>query len=131
MARKQPTPRFEVSINGRKACLSGIAGYGVMNVIVSRVKRKPNRFPGEAKVRVNKAQWSKEDLDVYVGGLDINRGDVHLDWLRRDIQVGDTIVIRVLEKGAVDKPKGRPGRRLTTRSTRTRAKSARAGKRER
>ena len=125
MARRKPTPRFEVTINGRRACVSGIVGYGVMNVIVGRVKRNPKRFPGKGQVRFSKSEWSREELDIQVGGLDVNGTDEHLHWLRRGIRLGDEIVVRVLGQGPIDKPKSLGRRRLTTRSTRTRAKGAR------
>src|SRR5574342_103891 len=128
MARKQPSPRFEVFINGRKACTSGIAGFGVLNIIIGRVKRNPKRFPGKNNIRFNKSEWSREELDIQVGGLDVNGGDEHLHWLKRGISVGDEIVVRVLGRGTIDRPKSL-GRRLTGRSTPMRAKDARAGKR--
>jgi hypothetical protein len=131
MAKKRAAPLFEVAINGRKACTSGIAGYGVVNVILSRVKRNPARYPGARNVRFNKADWAKEELHVQVGGLDVNGIDEHLHWLKRTLKPGDEIAVKVLAEGVADKPKSLGGR-LTTRSTRTRAKkAARAGKRER
>jgi hypothetical protein len=105
MPKKQPAPRFEVLINGKKAATAGIAGYGVMHVIVGRVKRNPKRFPRDGKSAFSRAQWSKEQIDVNVGGLDINARDEHLHWLRRDLKAGDEITVRVLAAGKIDKPK--------------------------
>jgi hypothetical protein len=115
-------------------CVAGIESFGVMNVILSRVKRNPRRFPGKSKVRFTEREWSREQLDVYVGGLQINgddeRNDRHVDWLRRRIKPGDRIVVRVLSSGRFDPPRG-AGRRLTARRSRTRAKAARAARRGR
>ena len=128
------SPRFEVLLNGKRVCVAGIASFGVMNVILSRVKRNPKRFPGRKKVGYTARQWSTEQLGVYVGGLEINgedeRNDRHVDWLRRNIKPGDRIVVRVLQPGRFDPPRGM-GRRLTARRRPTRAKAARAARRGR
>jgi hypothetical protein len=112
---KVATPRFEVLINGRRACVAGVDTYGVLNVILSRVKRSPLRFPKQNPGRHTKRTWSREQLDVYVGGLEINgkdeRNDRHLFWLRRQIRPGDKIMVRVLPVGPVSKPKGESPRR--------------------
>jgi hypothetical protein len=105
MPKKQPAPRFAVLINGKKAATAGIAGYGVMHVIVGRVKRNPKRFPRDGKSAFSKSEWSKETIDVQVGGLDVNAGDEHLHWLRRNLKAGDEITVRILDGGKVDKPK--------------------------
>ena len=108
---KVAAPRFEVLINGRRACIAGVDTYGVLNVILSRVRRSPLRFPkqGTGQVEHTKRTWSREQLDVYVGGLEINgedeRNDRHLFWLRRQIKLGDKIVVRVLPVGPVSNPK--------------------------
>ena len=128
------SPRFEVLINGRRVCVAGIASFGVMNVILSRVKRNPKRYPGRRKISYTERNWSREQLDVRVGGLEINgedeRNDRHVDWLKRRIKPGDKIVIRVLSAGPVDPPKD-TFRRLTARRSPTRARAARAARRER
>ena len=124
---KVAAPRFEVLINGRRACVAGVDTYGVLNVILSRVKRSPLRFPKQRTRQVahTKRTWSREQLDVYVGGLEINgedeRNDRHLFWLRRQIRPGDKIMVRVLPVGPVSKPKGESPR-LKKRSSPRRAK---------
>jgi len=126
---KVTTPRFEVLINGRRACVAGVDTYGVLNVILSRVKRNPMRFPKQKHVRHTRRSWSREQLDIYVGGLEINgedeRNDRHLVWLRRRIAPGDKIMVRVLPVGPVTTPKG-----VSPRQTpRSRSKRVRRGAR--
>ena len=99
-----------------------------MNVILSRIKRNPQRFPKAPGW--TKRQWSKETLDVYVGGLEINgedeRNDRHVEWLKRYIKPGDRLVVKVLPPGRFDTPRPMGPRRPPTR-----AKAARAARRRR
>jgi hypothetical protein len=127
---KVATPRFEILINGRRACVAGVDTYGVLNVILSRVKRSPLRFPKQPGGHT-KRSWSREQLDVYVGALEINgedeRNDRHLSWLRRRIKLGDKILVRVLPAGRVSKPKGESPRqapRTRPKPTKRRARNA-------
>src|SRR6266581_895344 len=117
MSKKRASLRFEVQINGRSACTSGMDGFGVLDVVLTRVKRNPKSYPGKNAhpLKLSKAAWAKEHIDLYVGGLDTNHTDQHLHWLRENIKIGDEITIKVLPSGAIDKPLGRR-RRLTTRS---------------
>lgn len=113
--RRLATPRFEVLINGRKACVAGVARFGVLSVILTRVKRSPERFPGTKHVRYTKRTWSLEKLDVHVGGLEINGkdqlNDRHFVWLKQLLKPGDTVTVRVLSAGPVSKPKFQSPRR--------------------
>lgn len=124
---KVTAPRFEVLINGRRACVAGVSTYGVLNVILSRVKRSPMRFPKQKHVEYTKRVWSREKLDIHVGGLEINgedeRNDRHVAWLRRRIKPGDTIMVRVLSAGPISRPKGVSPRQ----SARSRPKRATRG----
>jgi hypothetical protein len=131
MAKRRAGLRFQVLINGRQACVSGMDGYGVLSAVLSRVKRSPKAYPGKNKhpLKIGKAEWSKERIEFDVGGLD-SIADQHLHWLKRDLRIGDEIVIRVLSGGKHDAPKGQH-RRLTARRSRTRAKAARAARRGR
>lgn len=123
--------RFQVTINGRRACVSGLDRYGVLSVVLSWVKRNPKAYSGDKKSgsKLTRAQWSKEEIEFSVGGLD-SAADEHLHWLRRELSIGDEIAIKVLPPGRYDAPKG-GYLRLTTRSRGTRAKAARAPRRGR
>ena len=107
--RQLATPRFEILINGRKACVAGVSRFGVLSVVLTRVRRNPERFPGRKRVRYTKRTWSREKLDVYVGGLEINGknelDDRSLVWLRQLLKPGDRIEVRVLSKGPVTSPR--------------------------
>src|SRR5262245_58417798 len=113
--------RFRVFVNGRAVCTSGMRGYGVLDVILTRVRRNPSTYPGKKAhpLELSKAAWSKERIDLHVGGLDTNGVDQYLHWLRHDVKIGDEISIRLLPEGEYDSPKG-AHRRLTPRPTRTR-----------
>jgi hypothetical protein len=126
MAKRRTGLRFEVLINGRRMCTSGMDGYGVLDVILTRVKRSPNAYPGKDKhpTKISKATWSKERLNLWVGGLD-SIADEHLHWLKRNLTIGDKITVKVLPPGKVDAPQGK-SRRLTARSDGTRPKGRRA-----
>jgi len=119
MSKQKPSLRFQVFINGRRMCISGLDGDGVLSIVLSRVKRSPDAYPGKNKhpLKMSKAAWSKERTDVSVGGLDLAT-DEHLHWLRRDLRVGDKISIKLLPSGEYDTPKG-SRRRLTARSSGT------------
>jgi hypothetical protein len=110
MAKRASGLRFEISINGRKSCTSGMDGYGVLDVILSRVKRDPAAYPGKPErpgdAARSKAAWSRERIDVSVGGLD-TASEEHLHWLRRGLRVGDRVSIRLLPPGRYDRAKGR------------------------
>ena len=105
MAKHREGLRFQVVITGRRACVSGMEGYGVLSAVLSRVKRNPTAYPGKNKHRITKAQWSKERIEFEVGGLD-SIADQHVHWLRRDLRIGDKIVIKLLPGGKHDAPKG-------------------------
>jgi hypothetical protein len=97
MGKQKPSPRFEVSINGRRACISGLDGDGVLTVVLCRVKRSVESYPGKKKhpLEWGKAAWSKERIDLSVSGLD-SPSDQHVSWLRRDLAVGDKITLKVV-----------------------------------
>lgn len=131
MTTRRAGLRFQVLINGRRACVSGMDGYGVLSVVLSRVKRNPKAYPGKNKHphKMTKAEWSRESIEFSVGGLD-SIADQHLHWLRRDLRIGDEVAIKLLAAGQYDAPKGRH-RRLTTRSKRASVKATRARHRRR
>ncbi len=84
---------FEVFVNGKRACTAGVGEYGVMNSILSLVK----------KPRCRRKMW----LDV--GGVPLGGADgdrMHVGWIgMKPISIGDEIRIKVTEKDEVDPPK--------------------------
>ncbi|WP_182867995.1 hypothetical protein [Stieleria mannarensis] len=89
--------RFEILKNGKRVCISGINGDGVLSVGVTYVKH-----PGQ-------------DLshDLQVGGLgvfdDSKERQHHADWASPQIATGDEITIRILPPGDFDEPCGMTG----------------------
>jgi len=90
---------IEVHVNGKKQCVAGIARDGVVSAILSWVGRGDEH-----------PELSREDVSLRVGGLDSKR-DEHVDWLTRDMAVGDEIVLRIVDVRKLDAPKKerRPG----------------------
>ena len=81
---------FEVSVNGGTPILAGTEHAAVLSVIAGHVSKL-------------------NELDVSVGGLVSVPGaeDEHWRWLRRDLQPGDEVRIRVLADAEASEPKER------------------------
>ncbi len=76
---------FKVSLNGKKLCLAGVGGHGVLSAIISWV-----------------AGDRGEDLFIEVGGL---ANEEHIDWVKqKPLRVGDEICIKIVELGSADEP---------------------------
>lgn len=86
---------FEVTINGKKVCTAGIGDYGVLNTILSFVggKESSDQTPSE-----------RLELTVFGVATSTVGASEHLEWLRRDLLVGDEIVIRIIEASECDQP---------------------------
>lgn len=95
---------FEVTLNGKLLCTAGLEN-GVVSTIIDWVNMNS---PG-AKPRGTKRATPKEFLSVTTGGLDTTT-DEHLTWRRRNLKVGDSVSIRVVEVPKVDKPRERKKR---------------------
>ena len=88
---------FEVSLNGKRACVAGVEGFGVLSAILSWVRRHPEKRRGRT---------AEEGLTIDVGGLrseDSGPGE-HLRWLSRSVRVGDRVSIRIVDTLKVDVP---------------------------
>jgi hypothetical protein len=84
---------IEVHVNGKKQCIAGIARAGVVSAILSWVGRD-DQHP----------DLPREDVSLRVGGLDSKR-DEHVDWLTKDMVVGDEIILRIVDVRKPDAPK--------------------------
>src|SRR5258705_11119609 len=100
---------IEVHVNGKKQCVAGIARDGVVSAILSWVGRGDEH-----------PDLAREDVSLRVGGLDSKR-DEHVDWLTRDMAVGDEIILRIIDVRKPDAPK--KGSRRTASDTRRRQKT--------
>jgi hypothetical protein len=90
--------RYQVLINGRVVCTSGVEGLGVLTAILTWIKRKrraDDHAPGTDEIL--------ESHYLKVGGT-TSGSDEHLQWCEEPLQEGDEIVIRILGPGAADKP---------------------------
>lgn len=89
---------YEVQLNGRRLCVAGAPGYGVLGTNLTWVKRSPERRrKGEPR-----AAYGVEEHFLQVGGL---FEDEHLDWISsRRIRTGDIVRIRVLRRATADRP---------------------------
>jgi hypothetical protein len=95
---------FEVVVNGKKACNAGLAGRGVLTAILSWAHRVPHLDP-----ETNQS-YPTEELMLDVGGLvstSENQPGDQMSWLRRQLQVGDTITINIKNLETVDEPETR------------------------
>jgi hypothetical protein len=86
---------FEVHINGKRKCIAGIGAPGVLTATLTWVLRKK-----EGRRR------KSEELELGIGGL-LSRTDEFLEWLQRDMRLGDEVAIRIVEVADSDKPKKR------------------------
>lgn len=89
---------FEVSLNGQRLTTAGIPGHAVLSTVITWVRSRHHKEPYR----------SNGHLDFRVGGLDANsrkREDgKHLEWVQRDLAVGDVVEVRILEAESADPP---------------------------
>ena len=94
--------RFEISLNGKPVCTSGIDGTGVLSANVSYV-----RHP-----------YDDGTFEIHIGGLGnyhpVEDTQQHVSWSKPEIGAGDTISIRLLEAGKFDLPLGMFGHPSTS-----------------
>ena len=85
---------FEITINGEKVCTAGVGDDGVLNSVISFAKRN------------DVETQPSESLDLRVSGVaNLEPGVMeHLEWLQRDLSVGDEVLIRIIEDSTCDKP---------------------------
>jgi hypothetical protein len=81
---------FDISINGESRVLAGVGDVGVLSAILTW---------GSASTAM------KGSTDLNVGG--ISGPSEHVQWLREQLKVGDTIFITIREVSDVDAPKQR------------------------
>lgn len=81
---------FDISINGESRVLAGVGDVGVLSAIITW---------GSGNTAM------KGSTDLNVGG--ISGPSEHVQWLREQLKVGDTIVVTIREVSDVDAPKQR------------------------
>ncbi len=143
---------MEVLKNGVRVCVAGAQDLGVLTAnFTAGGSLGPRAWDFSGKI-------TKPHMHLHVGGLTSRKGapDDHLDWVGHlEIRTGDAVTLRFIEIDEADAPvESRPAehktlssdereyfnismlkklrkKRLSTHSTRPRAKTARAGKRRR
>lgn len=81
---------FEVRINDGPSTIAGEGDISVLSAVISYVA-------------------SRNELGLQAGGL-ISRGPhdhEHVDWLQRDLRVGDTVTLRIVESDTPSAPVAR------------------------
>ena len=79
---------FEIGLNGKKLVRAGLyCRHYVLTCILGSLRRDSDE---------------SEELKINVSGLDIN-ADQHVDWMREDLKLGDTLSIKVIDDN-FDKP---------------------------
>jgi hypothetical protein len=77
---------FLVTVNGNRVALAGVGAQGVLNVMAGLSSGKHD-----------------DVLDLEIGGL-IGSTGAQVIWPSPEIEVGDEIVIKVVEADVVDEP---------------------------
>ncbi len=81
---------FEIVLNGEKLVLAGVGDDGVLTSIVSWGSADTAR---------------KGSVNLSVGGIE--RPATHVGWIKRELKVGDSVVVNIVEKHDVDEPQSR------------------------
>jgi hypothetical protein len=122
-ARREELMRaLRVSANGVKPITAGFPGPHVVSTIISSVIREPGR-----KAPTGEALPERE-LQLSVGGLDTAARE-HVSWLIAELEVGDKIVVEVVEVDSVDPPTSRRGGKAQPGAPKKPAKPAKTAKR--
>jgi len=94
---------FEVTINGKKVCTAGIGDDGVLTSILSLVAKSQtgSRLTSE----IEKGD-PFESLNLRVSGIATPKDGVNemVEWLHRDLVVGDEIVVKIIDASDCDEP---------------------------
>jgi hypothetical protein len=94
---------FEVTINGEKVCTAGIGDDGVLTSILSLVATTQT---ASELTPESGNETPSESLSLRVSGLASSTIGVNeaVEWLHRDLEVGDEIVIRITQAPDCDEP---------------------------
>jgi len=87
---------FQVELNDKLLCTAGVGDNGVCDTIVN--------FVGDPK---------GSELRLRVGGL-FTATREHAVWRRRNLKVGDKVVVTIVETDVVDRPRERYTERSAT-----------------
>lgn len=124
MATSGSNVRFQLLVNGKAKAIGGIELFGVLNVILTWVRRDASRFSRKEMHGWNRRDWTHNKVSVYLGGLNLAT-DKHVDWYHDLLKVGDEVMVKILGPGDVDEPKSilKEDRRKTPRRARVKRKN--------
>lgn len=95
MSLPEPTPRFQLLINGEVQATATVGDVGVLTAIVGWGRSEPPR---------TRVGWDRSDrLDVRLGGLN-SASREFMDWRLADLKIGDEVTVRLLPPGEADPP---------------------------
>ncbi len=90
---------FEIHLNGEKLCVAGIGERGVLSQHLSWVGRE---------LKAKDVELKTIEPYLHIGGL-VN--DQHVSWIKqRTLDVGDEVVIKIVEVEVADEPTNREPR---------------------
>jgi hypothetical protein len=98
--------RLEVSINGNVEIVAGLVELGVLDLNLSWVRRDPARATAEVQSLpgYTTESWRGGVPEVSVSALDVTRS-LNVQWLDRELSIGDILTVRVLPPGEIDEPR--------------------------
>jgi len=90
--------RFELAVNGEPICAAGLDGFGVVNCIISWVKRNPEAVDLSKVPGATPEEFFKEQMSVNLGGLDSNdtNNKMPVTWSHKELNAGDVVTVRIL-----------------------------------
>lgn len=93
---------FVVYVNDIQVCTAGIGDFGVLNSVVTWVRRPANTRPAG----LDDPQWSDEQLTLDVAGLarDGHGVDQNAKWVAQDLSTGDCVRIEIVDREECDPP---------------------------
>jgi hypothetical protein len=88
---------FEVYLNGKKICTAGVGDLGVLTACLAYRGAQPYEEGGPPV---------SEYIRLDVGGY-VPDSREHLRWRERKLKPGDSVTLKVVKAGSVDKPRER------------------------
>ena len=90
---------FEVYVNGVRKCRAGVGASGVLTAIMTWVGPK-------GRGRRNGSRQVRSGAEIDVGGLytDESGADAFPRWLFEPVEVGDEVIVRVVDAETADAP---------------------------
>ena len=105
MSQMNDNPRFQVAINGQQATIAGLQSLGVMDLRVAWIRRtldKPNNT--DAAEPATKYTLKEEGIiSCRMGAMDVTN-QLHVQWLKEELKIGDVVTLTILPAGQIEKP---------------------------